>query len=56
MGNLYDYFASLIGYAPNAAQNGDILQCACIAVVVLFVVSIKLILRGFDRLFGYHNM
>lgn len=54
MGNLYDYFAALVGYDPTVTQSPEILTCACIAAFVLFLVGVKLIFRGFDRLFGYN--
>lgn len=56
MGNLYEYFAELVGYVANSSQNSNIIYCACICAIVLFCQGMKLIFRGFDRLFGYNTI
>lgn len=59
MGNLYDYFADLIGVVQTGqtySQNSNVILCACVCVIVLFCTALKLISRGFDRLFGYNNI
>lgn len=56
MGNLYDYFMTLIGITSNTTgYNSNVIYCCCICVIVLFCLCIKLVFRGFDRLLGYNN-
>lgn len=57
MGNLYDYFMSLIGIVDGmTGYNSNVVYCCCICVVVLFCLACKLIFRGFDRLLGYNKI
>lgn len=56
MGNLYDYFMTLLGITSNTSGlNSNVIYCCCICVIVLFAVSIKIIFKGFSRLCGYNN-
>lgn len=57
MGNLYDWFVALLGITGNATNyNSNVIYCACICAIVLFVVGIKLIFKGFDNLLGYNKI
>lgn len=57
MGNLYEYFMTLLGISSNTTGlNSNVISCCCICVVVLFCLACKLIFRGFDRLLGYSKI
>lgn len=57
MGNLYELFLALLGLNE---VTGDIIPevvyCACTCAIVLFVVSVKLIFKGFDHALGYNKI
>lgn len=56
MGNLYDWFMTLLGISGTTGYNSNVVYCACICAIVLFVVGIKLIFKGFDNLLGYNKI
>lgn len=57
MGNLYDWFIALLGIeVTGTGQNSNVIYCACICAIVLFVSGIKLVFRGFDNLLGYNKI
>lgn len=58
MGNLYDWFIALLGISSTTTSgyNSNVIYCACICAIVLFVVAVKLIFKGFDNLLGYNKI
>lgn len=57
MGNLYDWLIALIGIEiTGTSQNSNVIYCACICGIVLFVVGVKLIFKGFYNLLGYNKI
>lgn len=56
MGNLYNWFQTLLGISNNSTNyNSNVIYCAGICAIVLFVVSIKIIYKGFENLCGYNK-
>lgn len=56
MGNLYDYFMTLLGITNNTSGlNSNVIYCCCICVIVLFAVAVKIIFKGFSCLCGYNK-
>ena len=58
MGNLYNWFIALLGISTTTGtnQNSNVIYCACICAIVLFISGIKLVFKGFDNLLGYNKI
>ena len=56
MGNLYDFYATLLGIEYNTSgYNTNVIYVAGICAIVLFTVAIKIIYKGFNNLCGYNK-